>query len=607
MSTIGVEAAGQLRARRATLVQAVLDGGDLSAAPEPEAWPRDQRLGLHLDHLAQAVDLSRQELFTGHVAWARATLGWRDTPCEVLAAELEGLQRAIEVQLPQKAARTTGPCVGTALDLLPQMSRDIPRVARRRDRYARETRCYVEALLAGQRRAAVDRILRLVREGAPVPDVYLQVLQPAQHEIGRLWQRNAIHPAAEHYGTAATQLVMSLLYPRIFSSCRSGRTFVATAVQGELHELGARMTCDVFEMAGWDTVYLGADLPPESLLEVLAERRPDVFGISATLVPQLERVAELVRRVRRSGIPVRILVGGHAFDAAPDLWREVGADAWAPDAESAVQEAHRLLESAGEPVGTGEETEALESWEPAPRTLASGLTGGSVLDEMSQVNNELANAQRSLAKRNRELSSLNGELARAHELLEERERQLVEANGRLEALARLDGLTGVLNRRGFQEALEREVANAARYGTALSLILLDVDHFKAFNDDFGHPAGDDVLRELAAVLGEKARAGDLVARYGGEEFAVFVVGAATRGSRSAAEKLRRAVASHRWPHRPVTASFGVATFRGDAGDADALVDAADRALYRAKNAGRNRVVHGEDPEDPPSSTPPEPA
>lgn len=599
MSAADVEVAGQLRCRRATLVQAALaleGDGRPGAVPEPESWPRDQQLGFHLDHLAQALDLSRPELFTGHVAWAGATLHWREIPREVLAADLEGLQRAIQAQLPREVARTTRPCVSAALDALPRVAGDIPRVLRGQDRYAREARCYLEAILAGQRRIAVDRILALVREGVPVRDVYLRVLQPAQHEAGRLWQRNAIHPAAEHFCTATTQLVMSLLYPRIFTRRRRGRTFVGVAVQGNLHELGARMTCDLFEMAGWDTVHLGADLPAESIVEVVAERRPDVLGISATLVPQLGAVADLARRVRRSGAPVRILVGGHAFHGHPELWREVGADGFAPDAASAVDAALRLLEIEDPPgAGPGEE----ERGELELPTLASVSSGpvasdGAALDEMSRINNELVNAQRSLAKRNAELSHLARELARTQELLEERQRQLVDANARLEALARLDGLTGVLNRRGFREELLREVANAARDGTALSLILLDVDHFKAYNDAFGHPAGDGVLRELAALLGETARAGDLVARYGGEEFAVLAVGADARGGRRAAETLRRAAASRRWPHRPVTASFGVATFRGDAGGADALVDAADRALYRAKSAGRNRVVHAED-------------
>ena len=142
--------------------------------------------------------------------------------------------------------------------------------------------------------------------------------------------------------------------------------------------------------------------------------------------------------------------------------------------------------------------------------------------------------------------------------------ELERKNAELRALATTDELTGLKNRRRFFEELETQFALAARRRSPLSLVLLDVDHFKAYNDAFGHPAGDDVLRGVADVLRGVTRGHDTVARHGGEEFAVLLPGTGPEVARGMAERLREAVERRAWPHRPVTASFGVATI--DPGD-----------------------------------------
>ena len=171
--------------------------------------------------------------------------------------------------------------------------------------------------------------------------------------------------------------------------------------------------------------------------------------------------------------------------------------------------------------------------------------------------------------------------------------ELEAANARLTALAATDRLTGAKNRAAFDDRLADEHARARRTDRPLSLVLLDVDHFKLFNDTFGHPAGDAVLQAVAARLADTARGTDLVARYGGEEFAVVLPDTDYSGAMVLAERCRRAVAAAGWPHRPVTVSVGVATLAADGGPAD-LVREADQALYRSKQAGRNRVSHGSD-------------
>ncbi len=169
--------------------------------------------------------------------------------------------------------------------------------------------------------------------------------------------------------------------------------------------------------------------------------------------------------------------------------------------------------------------------------------------------------------------------------------QLEEANTRLKALSITDGLTGVKNRAAFNERLVEEFDRAARHGRPLSLILLDVDHFKAFNDSFGHPAGDKVLKAVAAALQTVSRTTDLVTRYGGEEFAIILPDTDYAGAMVVAERCRRAVAGGSWDRRPVTASLGVGSLTPTMPDACTLLAETDAALYRSKKAGRNRVNH----------------
>ncbi|KPF96832.1 diguanylate cyclase [Rhodopseudomonas sp. AAP120] len=153
----------------------------------------------------------------------------------------------------------------------------------------------------------------------------------------------------------------------------------------------------------------------------------------------------------------------------------------------------------------------------------------------------------------------------------------------------LDHLTGLLNRRGFEAEIAAPMHRAPE---GAALILCDVDHFKSINDSFGHDVGDVVLKEIGAILRRAARKGDLVGRLGGEEFAVFLPEASRSEATECAERLRRAIGQGRIPglgHRPVTASFGVATLR-EAADWTALYKLADGRLYRAKAEGRDRTV-----------------
>jgi MerR family transcriptional regulator, light-induced transcriptional regulator len=213
--------------------------------------------------------------------------------------------------------------------------------------FAPLTTDYVVALLNADRYLASQMIVDKVANSEDVKAIYLNVFQTSLREIGRLWQTGQISVAQEHYCTAATQMIMSQLYPYIFTTEKNGLSLVATCVSGELHEVGIRMIADFFEIGGWDTYYLGANTPAKSLLTTIEEQEASILAISASMFYNVDAVAELISHVRTSKLTrdVTILVGGYPFLISPDLWKQVGADGFAKDAEEALALGNRSLES----------------------------------------------------------------------------------------------------------------------------------------------------------------------------------------------------------------------------------------------------------------------
>jgi diguanylate cyclase (GGDEF)-like protein len=185
-------------------------------------------------------------------------------------------------------------------------------------------------------------------------------------------------------------------------------------------------------------------------------------------------------------------------------------------------------------------------------------------------------------------------IGRRDDVLEARNEELRQLSERLQGLSATDGLTGIANRRTFDERLAIEVARANRYGTPLSLVMIDLDHFKELNDRFGHPVGDEVLKRVAQLIDREKRLGDVVARYGGEEFAAILPHTEPGAAMVWAERARHLIASTEVRSDAgafnVTASFGVVGAVTGRADPPALIEEADQALYQAKKRGRNRVV-----------------
>ncbi|WP_295641603.1 diguanylate cyclase [uncultured Methylibium sp.] len=221
--------------------------------------------------------------------------------------------------------------------------------------------------------------------------------------------------------------------------------------------------------------------------------------------------------------------------------------------------------------------------------LAARIPEATQSSELRQLSDSLRGMTQTLVERERALEQANAGL---EERVAERTAELERANTELQKLARKDALTGLFNRRAADDRLGEEMARHRRSLSGLSVMLVDIDHFKRVNDTHGHAAGDAVLRELAQRLSRRCRNTDFIARFGGEEFVVLLPDTPVEGALALAEKMRRAVADEPMPGGVglVTLSIGIASPAEYFVDAAAALAAADEALYTAKRSGRNRAV-----------------
>lgn len=300
-----------------------------------------------LSFLGEAVWADQPVLFEEFSSWLRTFLTSVRVPMKDVAESFDLIGNQMHAALdPGEAALVTAVLTRGRNRLLEQEGTlSIPACETTLDPVAAE---YLELLLKSDRYAALDLVLRSVKQGLKVREVYLQIFQPVQYEIGRLWQTNRITVAQEHFCTAATQLVMSQLYLYLFTGEKKNKKMITTCVPGELHEMGARMVSDFFEMSGWDTYYLGANMPIAGVIRSIGEIKPKITAISATMTFHLSVVEEMIRAIRSSPstpADMKILVGGYPFRVAPELWIQVGADGFASGAQDAVEIANKLIAS----------------------------------------------------------------------------------------------------------------------------------------------------------------------------------------------------------------------------------------------------------------------
>lgn len=295
--------------------------------------------------LAAAVATGEPQLFSGRVTWARKAFQARGHAEADLARSLKALRDTLAERLPAPAAGAPLEYLDVALQQLEQPPPPPDETeldpARPADQLALQ---YLQQVLEGNVAEAIALVTRAAGRRFTPRALYTEVLLPAQREVGRLWHAGEVSVAEEHMVTSATQRVMAVIASQAEPERANGRTVVVAAVAGNAHDVGLRALADMYQLAGWRVLFVGADVPMHDLPNLLTFFEADLLMLGATLTTHVSRVEQTIAAIReRCERPVKIVVGGAAFDEAPDLGAKVGSDAYAPTIEEALAVGARLV------------------------------------------------------------------------------------------------------------------------------------------------------------------------------------------------------------------------------------------------------------------------
>jgi methanogenic corrinoid protein MtbC1 len=296
----------------------------------------------HLHYLTASLLAGNPRIFSDYCGWVKVVLQKRGIPVSHFAENLERWKSALVSSAPEPVSDVVVGYFDVALERLPgypdepvQMAvseRDSPLVAE-----------YIKRILALDSEGATHLIESRASDAASILDLFVNVLQPAQREIGRLWQANSISVAVEHYATATAQQVLHRLSYRVPPRRPRNARIIGICGEGEYHCVGLEMICSLCRLDGWDTYFVGANTPLASAVGLSRELQPDIIAVSMTTLIALQYTRTLIEKLKEALPEAAVVVGGYAASLGPELWKVLGADAYAADAISAMATMERLL------------------------------------------------------------------------------------------------------------------------------------------------------------------------------------------------------------------------------------------------------------------------
>ncbi|MGI9519155.1 MAG: cobalamin B12-binding domain-containing protein [Pirellulaceae bacterium] len=300
-------------------------------------------LGQRLEELSAAISEESIELFVSQVRWSRAAFAARQVPDEMLRESLACLAETLDEELPEANRDVPGQYLAAAVESFEE-DRPVHLDLEATNEVSRLALSYLERALEADTRQAIQIMLDARDGGIPLEEVY-RALMTAQGEIGSMWHKAEVSIAEEHLVTSTTKQVLSILSFQAERQPANGLTVLSAAVAGNTHDLGVRVVSDFFEMAGWRTVCLGGNLPPQEIAQAVATFSASLALLSAAISTQLQALRETVQAIRQLGQPCKIIVGGSALSAAPELWKQTGADAYARSPREALDTGLQLVQS----------------------------------------------------------------------------------------------------------------------------------------------------------------------------------------------------------------------------------------------------------------------
>jgi diguanylate cyclase (GGDEF)-like protein len=415
-------------------------------------------------------------------------------------------------------------------------------------------RTYVDAICIGDADAAAKVIDDALDRGISPMKLQSRVIAPAMRAIGVLWEGGGMSVAEEHLATAISYQTLARLYPVLLSQAkRRGDTVVVAGAPGDHHLLALRMVADVFEGAGFTVLFAGADVPQEVLLALVAEHQPAIVAVGVTMPLNAAALAQELLALRARDPELRLVVGGQGV---PDLLRECDGVFYAADTEQLAEYAERVMT------------------EPSQGELPRDIGGGGVVGSGDFKDREPDVGDR-----------LEARFAQAAAVFADTARGNARRVFALEQIAFRDALTDLWNRRAFEDRCQA-LSEALEPGLP-GVLMIDVDHFKAINDGYGHRAGDLALIGVARCITESIRPSDFAARFGGDEFVVLLLDTPAAEAMEIGERIRRRIET-KLTAPQITVSIGVNV--PDHCDRRRAGLDVDRALYAAKEHGRNQLA-----------------
>ena len=300
----------------------------------------------HLAYLIEAFESLDNSIFINYILWVKEFYKNQGLSVNTIKIILECIQKTIKYKLGSDSIEICE-YIEAGSESLVESTKIQKSFIDTNSPIGKLAKDCLDALLIGEHKLAKQLIFDSIGKGTRLKEIYLDVLQSIQYEIGRLWHKGEVSIAQEHYCSATIEQIISQLYTKILSIKKKNTVYVGTCIDGELHQIGARMVAAFFEMDGWTTYYLGAKTPTNIILSTLEESNADILGISVSMSTNHNKLKDLIETIKSSKNVLKkckIMVGGYYILNNSDLWQKVGADATAKSAAEAVLNANKLME-----------------------------------------------------------------------------------------------------------------------------------------------------------------------------------------------------------------------------------------------------------------------
>lgn len=305
---------------------------------------RDTRY--NIDYLYTAYVLGDKKIMTTYAVWLYELMAGvlkgrftKEQTREYVISHLEAVKKAI----PDAVSREKQQKLQRFIEEAQQSIREyVPAEEKKESRYEKEVEEYLDCLLQKNSRRAIGLVRRYAEQGINLDDIYVEILSESMRRVGELWHAAEITVDTEHFCTSVTQMAMAQMYDRLFDGERKSRRVLSVCPGTELHEMGARMVSDLFENHGWDTIFLGAAVPVDSILDSVRENHPDLVTLSVSMPQHLMECERVVRAIRNQFPEIKIAVGGKAFESTDDIWKKWPVDIYSKDARELLARANEL-------------------------------------------------------------------------------------------------------------------------------------------------------------------------------------------------------------------------------------------------------------------------